>query len=242
MLEKLYDAIRRDAKPEIMEIGACKFSSAKIYPVEEPEPKTLFVSTLTGLTDYLTANVDELPKKDLLCHVESPSQVTLYSRLVEPFMQRFAYVSARLTPLRIKFGEWIDPEQFNIMMQSCFVDPDDPAQATSRSLILKYVANMKSVQENAVCDDGVTQTVSVKSGIASVANAALPNPVVLRPFRTFTEVEQPASSFVFRVKNAGDGSFYYSLNEADGGAWRGEAMSNIKKYLEDNIKGLKVIA
>jgi len=32
------------------------------------------------------------------------------------------------------------------------------------------------------------------------------------------------------------------LVEADGGAWRGEAMKNIKEYLETAVPGLNVIA
>ena len=69
----------------------------------------------------------------------------------------------------------------------------------------------------------------------------LPNPVTLRPFRTFTEVEQPASSFVFRAKQK-DGGMEFMLVEADGGAWRGEAMRNIKEYMQKAIPELSVIA
>ena len=73
-------------------------------------------------------------------------------------------------------------------------------------------------------------------------NAPLPNPVLLRPYRTFTEVEQPASQFIFRAKANGDEGITYKLTEADGGAWKSEAMKNVQEYLRQNVKGLQVIA
>lgn len=79
---------------------------------------------------------------------------------------------------------------------------------------------------------------AIKTGIANIEDVVLPNPVTLRPYRTFNEVEQPASSFVFRAK---DGPMF-ALFEADNGAWRGQAMQNIKAYLERAVPDLKVIA
>ncbi|PFR65873.1 hypothetical protein COK29_26730, partial [Bacillus cereus] len=54
-----------------------------------------------------------------------------------------------------------------------------------------------------------------------------PNPVSLQPYRTFVEVEQPKSNFIFRMK---DGP-RCSIHEADGGAWKLQAMNNIEDYL-----------
>ena len=66
----------------------------------------------------------------------------------------------------------------------------------------------------------------------------VPNPVALVPFRTFIEVEQPESKFVFRVKDGPQ----MGLFEADGGEWRLAAMLRIKEYLEGSFtaKGIDV--
>ena len=56
----------------------------------------------------------------------------------------------------------------------------------------------------------------------------------LKPYRTFTEVEQPESDFIFRMKDMG--SVCCALFEADGGAWRNVAMHNIKAYLQEQLK------
>lgn len=240
MLEKLYKAIREDAEPKEIRLSNRTYTTQKVFPVYQPKPQPITVSTLSGLVDYLRSNVDELAYDKLLCHVESPARVSLYSALEGDFLERSVYLVAELHQLQLKFNTFLDAEAFNIYLQSCFVDPEG-LQATDRGLVLKYIANIKSMTENGISDDGVSQQVTVKTGIASVGNAVLPNPVTLRPFRTFVEVVQPASSFVFRCRQDGDG-MQFCLVEADGGAWRSEAMASIKTYLEDEIPALRIIA
>lgn len=65
----------------------------------------------------------------------------------------------------------------------------------------------------------------------------VPNPVTLRPYRTFLEAEQPSSAFVFRISDR-NGEPSFKLIEAEGGLWKNVAMQNIKKYLEQRLKGL----
>ncbi|MEB9776454.1 hypothetical protein P4K25_31445, partial [Bacillus cereus] len=65
----------------------------------------------------------------------------------------------------------------------------------------------------------------------SRGNAKVPNPVQLSPYRTFVEVEQPESKFVFRMREGAR----CGLFEADGGAWKLEAMNNIKEYLKEAL-------
>ena len=86
-------------------------------------------------------------------------------------------------------------------------------------------------------DDGVTQKTTIKQGIASKADVLVPNPVTLTPYRTFLEVEQPSSEFVFRIKDNG-GAPVFMLVEAEGGLWRAEAMQNIKEYLTMELKDI----
>ena len=64
----------------------------------------------------------------------------------------------------------------------------------------------------------------------------MPNPAVLKPYRTFVEVEQPESKFVFRMQTGPE----MALFEADGGAWRIQAMKNIKEYLEKELKAFEI--
>ena len=60
----------------------------------------------------------------------------------------------------------------------------------------------------------------------------VPNPVLLKPYRTFIEVQQPESAFIFRMQDGPRAALF----EADGGAWRIEAMENIRAYLAKELK------
>ena len=82
----------------------------------------------------------------------------------------------------------------------------------------------------------MTQKATIKTGISTVGDAIVPNPVTLRPFRTFVEVEQPESSFVFRMRQGDGRGVECAVYEADGGAWKNEAMESVKEYLKEGLK------
>lgn len=238
MLEKLYKAIRGDATPVIIEVEGKKYSTKDITPVSAPMPDSISVVNLSSLVDYLKRNVDDLPLDKLICHVESPTTVSIKSALVGDHEDRKTYIVAKLDQLQLPLNKWVPAEEFCIAMQACFTDYEETP--TDRGLVLKFAANVKTTLENTLFDDGVTQGVTVRKNLVSVENTTMPNPVTLRPFRTFTEVEQPASSFVFRAQDK-DG-MHFMLVESDGGAWRSEAMANIKQFMQDAVDGLNVIA
>ena len=75
-----------------------------------------------------------------------------------------------------------------------------------------------------------------KTGITTKENAFVPNPVKLIPYRTFLEVQQPQSEFVFRISEGMKGAPMFKLVAADGGLWKNQAMDNVKRYLVDNVK------
>ena len=101
-------------------------------------------------------------------------------------------------------------------------------------MILAFIASIKEVSDRTSADDGISQAVTAKTGVALVAEVKVPNPVTLRPYRTFLEVDQPAISCVFRLRQGP----MLSLHEADGGLWRLEAIQSIKTYLEKAMEGL----
>ena len=77
----------------------------------------------------------------------------------------------------------------------------------------------------------VSQKTTIKTGIANKTDVIVPNPVKLRPYRTFAEIEQPESSYVFRIMDTDRGPAF-KLVEADGGLWKNGTMQKIKEYLE----------
>jgi hypothetical protein len=71
----------------------------------------------------------------------------------------------------------------------------------------------------------------------------LPNPVRLRPYRTFPEVEQPASLYVMRAKSGqGQDVPSFALFEVEDPVWRAVARASIATYLRANVTDLTVLA
>ena len=199
--------------------------------MEIPLAAPLGVSTLTGFVAYIKSNFD-LTSEKLLVQVKSPDLVRLYSPLNED-REREQYIEANaILPSNITYSRFMTTEQFNIMLQSSFTDSKD------KSLLLKYTGLIKDSAVKETGDNGVSQKVTIKTGVASVGEAIVPNPVTLAPYRTFPEVEQHESKFIFRMQEGPQAALY----EADGGAWRNEAMKNIKEYLEKELTGLENIS
>ncbi|WP_142415442.1 hypothetical protein [Hathewaya massiliensis] len=230
----------REALEYLVELGEEKeilfetqqglFTTRNLRRVEMPKAKALTVSTLTGFVDYIKSNLDKLPEQ-LLVQVKSHDEVRLYSPL-NADREREEYVQAQaILPNNIVYDRFISTEQFNIMLQSSFTDEGD------KEVLLKYTGLIKDEAVKSTGDDGVSQAVTIKTGVASVGQAVVPNPVTLAPYRTFPEVDQPLSKFIFRMQEGPRAAIF----EADGGAWRNQAIKNIKEYLEKELEGLENI-
>lgn len=214
-----------EKKEPIIQLDQGTFSRVSLNRVTEPVASKLTVSTLTGLVDYIKTNVDRLEGK-LLIQVKSPEEVALYSPL-NADREREKYVSAEaILPNNVVYERFLDTERFNIMLQSAFVNNKD------KEILLKYTGLIQDDAVKTIGDDGVSQQVTVKTGVASVGQAVVPNPVVLAPYRTFPEIIQPESTFIFRMKEGPSAALF----EADGGAWRNAAILGIKEYLKEALK------
>ncbi|MDU1585342.1 MAG: hypothetical protein E6860_07305 [Clostridium sp.] len=219
-----------EEKDPIVMLDQGTFTKASLSRVKEAKASVLTVSTLTGLVDYIKSDLDKLPEK-LLIQVISPRKVALYSPL-NADREREQYISAEaILPDNVVYDRFIGTEQFNIMLQSAFVD------VGTKSALLKYTGLIQDEAVKTTGDDGVSQQVTVKTGVASVGQAIVPNPVELAPYRTFPEVEQPISKFIFRMQEGPRAALY----EADGGAWRNKAILSIKEYLQEELKELENI-
>lgn len=214
----------------IVKIEQGTFSKENLKRIYEPKAETLKVSTLTGLVDYIKAKIDILPAK-LLIQVVSYKEVALHCPLDNDRSREKVIEACALLPNNIEYGRFIDTEQFNIMLQSGFID------GGTKETLLKYTGLIQDESVRSTGDDGVSQQVTVKTGVASVGQAVVPNPVRLAPYRTFPEIQQPFSKFIFRMKEGPRAAIF----EADGGAWKNEAILSIKEYLKENLKDIENI-
>ena len=230
--------LARQAAGKTIEIEGATYSTTLLVDPRkrDPEPDALEVSTLTSLVAYVRENRDGLVLDTATLLVEGPTVVSLVGSLgAGYYRQRFRYVRAKCQPAggAFAFGEFLALEGFHIALQALFVDD------YQRADVLKLCGNVKSDRIRVQVDDGKTQTVEARAGVATVENVSVPNPVTLAPFRTFTELDQPSSPFVFRLREGAAGAgVQAALFEADGGTWRLAAVDGIKVYLDAELADL----
>jgi hypothetical protein len=204
-----------------------------LIAIRPPKAETLTINTLTGIMDFNTATA----MQSTMIHIVDHKTVNLIDELYqEMWLTRSTHLTAVHESPVFKFAEYYDVEMFIIALQALFVQ--DETTAT----MLKIVGNLKDEGVTNFLDDGITQAVTAKTGISTVAMVPIPNPVTLRPYRTFMEIEQPASTFVFRMKGGKGEAPKCALFEADGRMWRLEAIKSIKAWLTEKIPGIKIIA
>lgn len=246
--DKALSAIQDSVKVEILtDKAGNEFSTRVIHPVhcpkfidKTPSPTALTVSTLTGFVDFCkTEKFDETEiGNPAMIHVVNEGQVLLLSEIFGDEKKRDCFLIASFGPLlgsSFNFGQYYDQEQFIVGLMSLF----EPTPI--RAEVLKVIGTIKENQVREFSDDGVSQSVSAKAGIALVSEIPVPSPVTLRPYRTFREIAQPESLFILRVRKGKDERPQCALFEADGGRWKLTAIQSIKEYLEDLVE-LPIIA
>ena len=196
-----------------------------------PTAKTLGVSTLGAVRDYVTANRDALVLDDVIVHVATPGLVQVLGPLDARSRTREVYLEAVAMDLVVPFlGKYMPLEDFLIGLQTRFVDADD------RGKLLQLLSTVKHESVKTALDDGMTQVVQARAGVALVSDVAVPNPVTLTGFRTFRDVVHPSALFILRVQGGKTGGLpEVALFEADGGAWQLQAIARVRDWLKEAL-------
>lgn len=227
-IEKIVILAENGLAPRWEKIDGRNYTNHNISPVKEPSPESIKASTLSSIVEYLKSNRDNLDLSKVAVQILSPTAVNVISELSGPFMQRFVYLSAQAKSPTFSYGNFYDQESFLVALQSIFIDDGD------RNKILQVAGNVQENEVRVSRDDGISQEVKAKKGINLLEDVKVPNPVTLAPFRTFIEIEQPSSKFVFRMRSGSSG-VQSALFDADGGAWEIEAMASIFNFLKDEF-------
>ena len=235
-IERLIELGGALEKPEVMTIKGRTYITKPVRDMTDPTPETLSVSTLTALVDYLKTNVDTLDPSQLLIQVEGPARVSVLSKLTEEFAQRDVYIAAEpLLPV-YRFDSWMTTDKFVPMLQATFQPKGH------RDELLRLASGVRIEASADIKDDGLTQHVTARNGVARMEQVEIPNPCALYPFSTFLEVEQPERLFVFRMRHA-DAEVACTLIDADGGAWKQDAAVAVRDYLRKELgDGFAIIA
>ena len=227
-LEYLTEMANDAREPHVVEIGGKTYCDKGMQRyAKEDLAGAIQVRSLKSLVEYINGKSEEL-RESMIVHVEGPGFVSLVSGLTKE-RERETLMFARAEDVGFQFDHYYDQERFVINMQTCFEQTEEVGYITTvaGNVVNETVANYG--------DNGTNQKVTISHGIAGREDAEVPNPVVLRPYRTFMEVEQPESKFVFRINEDADKAPIFKLIEADGGLWKYEAVESIKEYIKKNL-------
>lgn len=227
MLAKMIDKIVSLKETKIFEIDGQTYADASLtrIPPHVDRPDCISVSGLDSICKLIRTELEKVGTT-IMVQVKSNDTVEVMTTYLSDFSRNTLYRAKADAPgLRTGFR---GREVALIELRSLCI----PNEGTAYLLdLLSRMTNENSVSTN---DNGVTQTVEARQGVALNAVVEIKPRVMLRPFRTFLEVEQPESEFLLRVDpDEGIGFF-----EADGGIWKLEAKKNIADYFLKNMGDL----
>lgn len=231
MLKSLFEYVVGLSKANVVTIDGTVYTDKPLHLPEMPTIETLRTDNLSSIVNFIKHawdadlhDIDDTVQK--IIHVEDAGKVNLYSSVCNECMDRQKFMTAEWAGNKFPFGQFMDAEKFNILLQTCFMETDD------LKVIQQVVGNLRDEAVQNYGDDGVSQSVTIRTGIATVGQVRVPSPAKLRPYRTFLEVEQPASLFLLRMREGGQ----CALVEADRGLWRETARQNIRNYFKYELK------
>lgn len=231
-LEFLVEQGKKSVPVERLTYGDREYTIKDLKPVQAPVRTALKVSTLRALIDLCQGKFGEGafegfdPAKHVV-HVVDEDQVQVVSANSDTWARREILIDCNRTKTEaFPFGQFLNQDQFIIKALSCCV------QSADRDYVAKLCGNALAEKVGQSQDDGVSQTVSTKHGAHMVDAETIRNIVPLRFYRTFTEVEQPETKCLIRLKQSAENVIpNFALFEADGGKWRLEAIENVARHL-----------
>lgn len=231
MLKEFIEHIQKTTQPLIQQVGDSTFAIGSDGSAEEirptiDRPDTLPLHSLDALVKLVRTEASK---------VETPLYITIPNHMtVRCFGQpqpdarffRQVYYEAKATDVPGFQDGFRDQEKAIIELRSRF------APGEGVDYLLDLLSRISKESGVTTSDNGVSQTVEARQGVALKATVQVRPRVPLRPFRTFQEVEQPESEFLLRLDEDGN----IGLFEADGGMWKLAARQTIKALLEKELE------
>jgi hypothetical protein len=188
-------------------------------------------TTLSSLCDIIKAEINcEAAAFPYFICVDEYNAVDVYGSYETNYSRRHLYQSISDNK-HFDFGT-LSLERAIITIQSKYTNNEGADYVID---LCSRVSNNSDVTSE---DNGVSQKVQTTKGIALKKNEMVKNRVMLQPFRTFMEIEQPESEYLLRLGENPSGDVTVSLIESDGGAWKLKAKASIAEFLKANLTEL----
>ena len=248
MIKEAIDKVLSLATPNEILFNGHTFTDKQLTRLTPPEASEVKVSTLQGLVDLYDSDLDGVKSAaKVLVHVTSPVTVELVSKDADTYGRRHLWVRAQYPNeiQRFPFGQFLNPENFVISVQAGFqrvlVEKDDGSMALDLDYVLKTASSISAGATQTSEDDGISQTVNMKRGVVLKGTNTLKSRVNLAPFRTFPEIDQILSQFIFRAQGD-EQNIKLALFEGDGGRWRLNAVAAISAWLSDKFGATPIVS
>lgn len=228
MLKDFVNRIVALAAPTTVEVDGSVYSNQELIHIQDKKPMPCCID-LTGLDSVckMVRNEADHIGLQIFIQVKDYKSVSVFTSLDSDEDRLYLYKCLADTPA-VTTGRFMAYENAVIELRSLYI----PNEGTKYLLqLLSSISNESKVTSS---DNGVTQQVEARSGIALNSMVKIEPRVTLQPFRTFIEVEQPASEFLLRINERGEIGFF----PADGGVWKLEATRNVAGYFENALKDL----
>ena len=201
--------------------------------IQEPTLPGFKTTSLVSIVDYIKQKFDRaaavpgFEHPQFVIHVKSHELVVLTSSVVGVDLEREKYIASEAEYPSFNFGRFTDQEEFMIALLSKFKESE------GRDYVLRIASGIVEGDEVKTIDNGMSQEITMRQSVGSLVDKEEMIPFVnLVPYRTFLEIEQPASIFLLRTRKGG----LISLFEADGGKWKIDAKKNIVKFFKENLE------
>lgn len=235
-LEYLVDTGKKLSEPIEREYDGRKYINKELRPMEEPLRQPLQISTLGSLVELCSGKFkageafEKFSAKHHVIHVVDEEEVQVISALSNAWARRETLIQCKLdSGQSFRFGQYLSHEDFIVGVLAQFTLTED------REYVIRIASSITAERVVTSDDDGISQGIGLKAGVSLKTQETLRSRVKLAPYRTFREVSQPTSEFLFRVKQDGDQTPKLALFEADGGTWKLEARENIARFLSAGI-------
>lgn len=236
-LTKLFQAIMANGKTAIKDVYDGDYKYA-LVPGEQPKaiPHKRFKQdpldniTLDGFR--VACELEGLDKG--LIRIESPSTVVALSPLHSDLTRDEIVKTVSPNTSTMDSGRWMPQDVFITDLMVYF------KRDKNLDSLLQVVKNLSRESSLRQSDNGMTQEMTVKSGVKSDWER-VENPITLTPWRTFIEADQPKSKYIFRVEKSEEKGIKLQLTLVENGQWEHEAVNNIRAWLKKHMKEAIII-
>lgn len=239
MFDSIIEAIKAGVPIQSFEVPGPNGTIQTVYNKNlytPPEPSaitTITSQSLSGLLQFIDNADPEIYNFEFI-HVVGPGRVELQS-IPQGFNQeRTTYYQCLYPASGVKlfeFGSYQSLEDFVPQLLSRFV------QDSELKDLAEFISSVSISDSIEHIDNGMSQSVVVKSGLAKLSHAQFPNQLNLMPCRTFCEISQPPSSMILRTRKSGD-TILMALLLTDNGNWQKLACDYIATYLQESLAAL----